>query len=106
MAQTLMMKELHIHIGGNTMWVSHDKAKLQKIREHSNIIWLGKYNLLYLAKTMILLIDPVDIYVTNLNDLSLFKIVLECCWNVLLLHNKFSKCIFISNNVGGLWELL
>ena len=26
MAQILMMKEFNVHIGGNTVWVSHDKA--------------------------------------------------------------------------------
>ena len=31
MAQTLMMKELDDHIGGNTVWVSHDKAELQRL---------------------------------------------------------------------------
>ena len=43
-AQTLMMKKLDVHIGGNTMWVSHDKAAFQKIRECSHMILLGKYS--------------------------------------------------------------
>ena len=38
MAQTLMAKEFDVHIGGNTVWVSHDKAAIQKIREHSHMI--------------------------------------------------------------------
>ena len=41
MAQTLMMKELDVHIDVKTEWVSHDKAKFQKIREHFHMIWLG-----------------------------------------------------------------
>ena len=49
MAQTLMMKELDVHIGGNTVWVSHDKAAFQKIRENSHMIWLGKYSNYYVS---------------------------------------------------------
>ena len=45
MAQTLMIKELDVHISGNTVWVSHDKAAFQKIREHFHMIWLGKYSI-------------------------------------------------------------
>ena len=41
MAQTLMMKELDVHIGGDTVWVSHEKAEFQKIRDCSHMIWLG-----------------------------------------------------------------
>ena len=44
MAQTLMIKELDVHIGGNMVWVSHDKVEFQKIREY-HMIWLGKYTL-------------------------------------------------------------
>ena len=44
-AKTLVMKELDVHIGGNTVWVSNEKAHFQKIREHSHMIWLVKYNL-------------------------------------------------------------
>ena len=40
MAQNLMMKELDVHIGGNTVWVSHEKVKFWKITECSHIIWL------------------------------------------------------------------
>ena len=46
MAQTLIMKELDVHIGGNGVWISHDKADFQKIRECSHKIWLGKYIML------------------------------------------------------------
>ena len=46
MAPILMMKELDVHIGGNAIWVSHDKAEFQKIRECSPLIWMGKYSLL------------------------------------------------------------
>ena len=42
MAQTLMMNKLDVHIGGYTVWVSHDKAEFQKIRENSHMIWLKK----------------------------------------------------------------
>ena len=42
--QTLMMKELNAHVGGNTVWVSHDKTEFQKIREHSHMIWFRKYS--------------------------------------------------------------
>ena len=45
MAQTLMMKDLDVHIGRNTVWVSHDKTEFQKIRECFHMIWFGKYNL-------------------------------------------------------------
>ena len=44
MAQAMMMKELDVHIGGNTVWVNHDKVAFQKIREFSHMIWLGKYS--------------------------------------------------------------
>ena len=44
MVQTFMMKKLDVHIGGNTVWVSNDKAEFQKLREHSHMIWLGKYS--------------------------------------------------------------
>ena len=57
MAQTLMIKELDVHIGENTVWVSHDKAGFQKIREHSHMIWLGNT-----AIIMYLLIDLVVIH--------------------------------------------
>ena len=40
MAQTLMMIELDFHIGGNTLQVSHDKAKFHTMREHCLMIWL------------------------------------------------------------------
>ena len=38
MAQTLMMKKLDVHIGENTVWVSHDEAKFQYVGEHSHMI--------------------------------------------------------------------
>ena len=44
MTQTLMMKELDVHISENFVWVSHDQAAFQKIRERSHMIWLGKYS--------------------------------------------------------------
>ena len=44
MAQTLMIMELDSHIGGNAVWVSHEKTEFQKIREHSYMILLGQYN--------------------------------------------------------------
>ena len=55
MTQTLMMKELNAHIGGNTVLISHDKAEFQKIRDCSHMISLGKYNVSSLvAQNMIL----------------------------------------------------
>ena len=45
MAQKSMMKKLDIHIGGNTVWISHDEAEFQKIGKCSHMIWLGKYNM-------------------------------------------------------------
>ena len=60
MAQTLMMKELDVHIGGNTVWISHDKAECQKIKERSCTIWLEKCKI---------------IHVRDYNDLSSFKII-------------------------------
>ena len=47
----------------------------QKIGEHLHMIWLGKYNLSYLAIIMYILIDPVAIHVTDKNDLVTFKII-------------------------------
>ena len=89
------MKKLDVRIGGNTVWVSHDKAEFQKIRECFHMIWLGKYNLLKLSIIMLHLIDPVVIHVTDKNDLPSFQIKLECCWKVLILHDNFPKCIVI-----------
>ena len=40
-AQTLMMKELDVHIGGNTVWISKEKAEFQKIRYYFHMNWLG-----------------------------------------------------------------
>ena len=81
MAQTLMVKELDVHIGGNNVWVSHEKTETQNIKECSHTIWLGKYNLSSLAIVMYLLIIPVVIYVTEKNKLPSLKIILvslEC----------------------------
>ena len=44
MAQTLMMKELDVHIAEKTVWVSHGKEAFQMMREHFHMIWLGKYS--------------------------------------------------------------
>ena len=44
MAQTLVMKELDVHIGGNAVWVSHDRAAFQKIRKWFHTISFGKYS--------------------------------------------------------------
>ena len=51
MAQTLMMKELDNHISGHTVCVSQDKTEFQKIRNHFQMIWLGKFSsFLYFGK--------------------------------------------------------
>ena len=64
-----MMKELDVDIGGNIVWIGHEKAESQKIRKCSHMIWLRKYNLSQLVIIMYLLIDPVVIHVTDKNDL-------------------------------------
>ena len=44
MIQNLMMKELDVHVNGKTVWITHDETSFLKMREHSHMIWLEKYN--------------------------------------------------------------
>ena len=43
MAQSLMMKEFDVHICGNTVWISHDKAEYQKISFTHELVGKMKY---------------------------------------------------------------
>ena len=74
-----MVKELDVHIRRNNVWVSHDKAEFEKIRECSHMILFRKYDLSWFAIITNLFINPVVIHGMDKNALSLFKIRLKCC---------------------------